>query len=156
MTTEHPDVGHLLDRRKFLKGAAALAALAAAAAGTPALAQNEDNDRELRGLAKRFRKLSKDLADELVKKVDEITPQELKNIKTGILFLLDALLTSSLAAARALGLNPRRRDLIKELHEATVRDLDRFFDEIRKPLIEVEPRPAPPVRPPGGGAGGVG
>ena len=40
MATERPDAGRLLDRRKFLKGSAALAALAAAAAaGTPALAR---------------------------------------------------------------------------------------------------------------------
>jgi hypothetical protein len=139
MTTEHSDAGRLLDRRKFLKAAAALAAFAAAgAAAMPAVAEgdshNQNSDKKLRDLRQAVRDFV-EITNELGRLIQRtVAPffkrEQLNNIEESILFLLNALVTAALEVS---GL--KNRDLIKELHERTKKDLKDLFDELKKPLV---------------------
>jgi len=148
MSTQHPDWGRILDRRKFLKGAAALAALGAAAAGTRARAEEDGGGNGSNRLGKLIRDWI-DLANRIIDFIEEhegsFTAERQQEIRNAILDFLELLVDVVIKFVREAG-PPFRvdpEDLEEALDEAraAIRDL---FDLIRRALQEGD----------GGGTGG--
>jgi hypothetical protein len=145
MTTERPDAGRLLDRRDLLKGAGALGALAALGAlQTPALAQNGDNGhRDVDGLIEDLGRIADQLAEELVRQVDELTPGNLRDTFDFLELITVGLLRAAIEALRtnpALEAVERRRRELEEEQELLLKRLEEFQEDVIRAILR-RPRP---------------
>jgi hypothetical protein len=130
MATERPDAGRLLDRRKFLKGSAALAALAAAAAaGTPALARGN----RLKELVRDWAELANRIVDFVAAhgvREGSFTPEVAVLIRRVLEDFLRELTREVLKRDDRGRAGLRREDIENDL-EYTLDVMGAFLDELR-------------------------